>query len=134
MSYRPKLIMGAAAALLAVAAWQCAPSRAGELGPTQISSNVSSAVEVHSIAVSYGDLDLTTRAGLATLYRRIDVAAGYACGSRYLTGSRAVSAYWLACKARATQDAIHSLDLQSLSASARTQARPAHIINRSTAG
>jgi UrcA family protein len=35
-----------------------------------------------SIQVDYGDLDLTSAAGAATLYRRIEKAARKACGGR----------------------------------------------------
>jgi UrcA family protein len=133
MFCKPRLMMGAAVAVLAAAAWQCAPASADQLGETHISSNLTPATEVRSITVSYGDLDLTTRGGVAALYHRIDVAAAYACGARYFTGSHAVSPYWVACKTRAAQDAVDSLDLQALSSYARGQATLAHNNGHETA-
>jgi UrcA family protein len=126
MSHKPKSMMSAAAALLVAAAWHCAPVSASQLSQEQISWNVSPGTEVRSIAVSYGDLNLKTHAGVVALYHRIDVAAKYACGSRYLTGSRAASPYWTACKDRAAREAIYSLDIASLSNYARQQAVLAH--------
>lgn len=121
MSSKPGILIGAAAALVAIAALHSDPASAGQLQEKYISSKVTPDTEVNHMVVSYGDLNLKRSADVATLYHRIDVAAGFACGSRYFTGSRAVSSYWTACKTRAVNNAIASLDRQELTAYAQRQ-------------
>src|SRR5487761_66071 len=98
------IFVGAAAALLGVAAWQSEPASAAALHETEVSSTLPMDTVVNQMAVSYADLDLKRPADVATLYHRIDVAAGFACGSRYFTGSHAVSPFWTACKKQAVNE------------------------------
>jgi UrcA family protein len=60
--------------------------------------------EVNSVVLRFGDLN--SPAGVATLYRRINVAAANVCGVEQLTGTFAVSPYWKRCVAQAVDGAV----------------------------
>jgi len=69
-----------------------------------------------AIRVSYQDLNLTTSAGVATLYQRISHAAGTACeATQQLTGTRVSKAYDR-CVQEAIASTVKQIDLPSLTA------------------
>jgi len=119
MLSKSAILTGAAAALLIAAVGHVDWASAGQLQQENISSMPSVDTEVHHVVISYADLNLKRPADVVTLYHRIDIAAGFACGSPYLTGSRAISPYWTACKSHAVNDAVASLHRGELTAYAQ---------------
>lgn len=66
-------------------------------------------VEVRSRVVSYGDLDLGTRAGDQTLLKRIDHAATKACGGFPGGPDPAPYKRFDQCRAEAMDNAVHDV-------------------------
>ena len=95
------------------AALLCGPARAASAGP-----------EVPSIAVQYGDLDLTSDAGIKTLYRRLQVAAKQVCSAFAGLDIKDVIQR-RACYKEALSDAVTKVDLERLTVLHRdANARP----------
>ena len=67
-----------------------------------------------SIKVGYGDLDLSTQAGAATLYNRIRGAARQVCG--YEGDSFADKAIWKSCFSGAIDNAVATVNNPRLTA------------------
>jgi UrcA family protein len=69
-----------------------------------------------SMKVHFGDLNLSTDAGIQTLYRRIKVAARTVCNESMVSGDgRAASHYW-ACYDKAVADAVDKVNNTQLTA------------------
>ena len=66
-----------------------------------------------SVAVSYGDLNLDTPAGITLLYARMRAAARDVCGPRDWQSLAAVA--WKACYRDALTDAVLAIDSEALS-------------------
>jgi UrcA family protein len=66
--------------------------------------------------VRYDDLNLSTQAGLQTLYRRIQHAARSVCGPALVTGTRIVSAARNDCVNTSIRQAILTVNQPSLTA------------------
>jgi len=66
--------------------------------------------DVESQTVPYGDLNLSSEAGVAALYRRIQVAARNVCGNANFTGSRIVSQDWKDCVSESVRHAVLSIN------------------------
>ncbi len=100
-----------AAALLLAVTWQCdalaAADQAGENLP--------------QTTVHFGDLNLDQPSDVATLYRRIRLAAESVCGERLLPGHFIISPHWRGCVAQAVQRAIASVNRPALTAYYRAQ-------------
>jgi UrcA family protein len=73
-----------------------------------------------SVVVRFADLDLNQSKDIQILYRRINLAAGVACGTRELTGSRLPLPSWQRCVTGAVDSAVLRLDRPALSAYHRT--------------
>ena len=97
----------AAAAAVTLTAWHGA-ALGGPLSGSQD--------ETKAVVVRFADLDLKQPKDIQILYRRINLAAGVACGTRELTGSRLPSPSWQHCVAGAVDSAISRLDRPALSA------------------
>jgi UrcA family protein len=69
---------------------------------------------VRSMRVGYGDLDLNTQAGAATLYGRIRSAAKQLCG--YKGSTFTDQAIWDSCFKRAVGDAVTKVNTPQLTA------------------
>ena len=72
--------------------------------------------EYPSKTVSYEDLNLQSKAGIAALYRRIEVAARKVCDQPYGALQLKLRADIDACKADATDQAVLQANLPALSA------------------
>lgn len=59
-----------------------------------------------AMRLRFGDLDLTTQRGIATLYERLITAAEGVCGPAYITGSLIPTPAHVACKEKAIADAV----------------------------
>jgi UrcA family protein len=69
-----------------------------------------------SMKVHFGDLNLSTDAGVQTLYKRIKLAARTVCNESVVSGDgRSASHYW-ACYDKAVADAISKVDNTQLTA------------------
>jgi UrcA family protein len=66
--------------------------------------------------VSYSELNLSSAAGIATLYRRITGAAEEVCGPAERPGSRLPSLDYRECVARAVDEAVRAVHRPELSA------------------
>ena len=66
--------------------------------------------------VRFGDLNLHSVEGVATLYRRITSAAEDVCVPAFAPGSRMVSPDYRYCVARAVAEAVAKIDRAELSA------------------
>jgi UrcA family protein len=82
--------------------------------------------DVQTTTVHFADLNLDQPAGVASLYRRITVAADRVCGEPYLTGSHVVSDGWRVCVTQAVDRAVLVLDRPTLSAYHRAHMLPAY--------
>jgi UrcA family protein len=69
---------------------------------------------VRSMKVGYGDLDLNTQAGAATLYGRIRSAAKQLCG--YEGSTFTDKAIWNSCFKRSVGDAVAKVNAPQLTA------------------
>ena len=78
MSSVTKYVLAAAAAAT-LSAWH---------GAALADSLSGSQDETRSVVVRFADLDLNQSKDVQILYHRINLAAGFACGQRELTGSR----------------------------------------------
>jgi UrcA family protein len=69
-----------------------------------------------SVKVSFADLDLSTNAGAATLYKRIQIAANQVCGS--YNERRGMKFYqdWKTCRSQAVANAVAKVDRPTLTA------------------
>lgn len=74
------------------------------------------ASDVASLTVRFDDLNLSSEAGLATLYRRIQNAARTVCGPPSFTGTRVVSQDWKDCVSASVRSAILSVNKPQLTA------------------
>jgi UrcA family protein len=97
----PGLMLAIAASLVAVAL-STAPALAYSTSP--------------NVIVRFDDLNLDGAAGVATLYRRLHVAAEKVCGPRETTGSRLVSPDWQKCVAAAVDHAVKGIDRPAVTA------------------
>lgn len=93
-----------AAATLSAAAFAAVPLLA-HAGP---------ASDVASEIVRFDDLNITSEAGLATLYRRIQNAARTVCGPPSFAGTRVVSQDWKDCVSASVRNAIRSINMPQL--------------------
>ena len=66
--------------------------------------------------VRFGDLNLHSVEGVATLYRRITSAAEDVCAPASIPGSRIVSPDYMDCVVRAVAEAVAKIDRAELSA------------------
>jgi UrcA family protein len=90
-------------AILATSAAFCGPARAESADP-----------EVPSVAVHYGDLDLTSDAGIKVLYQRLRVAAKQVCSA--FTGFQIKDVMQRrACYKESLSDAVTKVNLEMLS-------------------
>jgi UrcA family protein len=117
MSNKGVIRIGAAALLLAVA-WQCDALAAPAQTPA--GENLPQAAVVH-----FGDLNLDRPSDVATLYRRIRLAAQSVCGERLATGSYIFSRDWYSCVEQAVQRGIVAVDRSTLTAYYRVHTPPA---------
>lgn len=78
-------------------------------------ANAADAVVTQSLSVNYGDLDLDTREGNATLYRRLRAAALRVCGEPDARSLREAGMA-RACYAKAMDDAVKQIDRAPLTA------------------
>ncbi len=69
-----------------------------------------------SEAVRYGDLDLGTRTGVETLFRRIQIAATKVCQQYEPQGTRLHSPAHQHCMRNAISGAVHTVESPSLNA------------------
>jgi UrcA family protein len=76
----------------------------------------------HSTTVHYADLNLNKTTGVATLYRRITVAASRVCGQRALTGSNYPLPEYTRCYSEAIATAVARVDRPQLTAYYHEQA------------
>jgi UrcA family protein len=67
-------------------------------------------------AVRFADLNLDTRSGVATLFRRIQSAAGEVCGGYSSPGTLLPSVAHRSCINFAVADAVHRVDAPLLTA------------------
>jgi UrcA family protein len=72
-------------------------------------------------AVRFTTPDADNAAAVATLYRRIDAAAGKVCGQRLAPGSSFVSRSWQGCVQSAMRDALAKVNIPAVTAYAATQ-------------
>jgi UrcA family protein len=72
--------------------------------------------ETQSITVRFADLDLNQPQDIRVLYRRINLAAGIACGESKQTGSNLPLPSWQHCVAGAVDAAVLQLDRPALTA------------------
>jgi hypothetical protein len=81
-----------------------------------VAYSASAEPKVKTLAVSYGDLDLSKPAGAQTLYKRIKAAARHVCGPvdqyTYITPASA----FRECFQKAVADAVAQVDRPSLTA------------------
>jgi UrcA family protein len=70
--------------------------------------------EAHSVTVRFADLDITTSAGAAALYQRIEAAAGVTCA--YEDHPLIKGPYTQRCTSRAISAAVESVNSPLLSA------------------
>jgi UrcA family protein len=110
MSSVTKYVLAAAAAAT-LSAWH---------GAALADSLSGSQDETRSVVVRFADLDLNQSKDVQILYHRINLAAGFACGQRELTGSRLPLPSWEHCVAAAVDSAVLRLDRPALSAYHRT--------------
>jgi len=82
----------------------------GLLGSAQVLADE----PARSIRVGYGDLDLNTQAGAATLYNRIRGAARTVCG--YEGSTFTDQAIWRSCFSGAVSDAVATVNSPRLTA------------------
>jgi UrcA family protein len=80
-----------------------------------------------SVQVGYGDLDLTTNAGAAAMYGRIEAAAHQVCGDPSRERNWRMRREIRMCVSEATRDAVAAADNQTLTAYA---AAPAYAPRR----
>jgi UrcA family protein len=80
--------------------------------------------DANSVVVHFADLNLDQPAGVATLYRRINFAAGHVCGEPYRTGSHVISDDWSNCVTQAVHRAVLALDRPTLNAYHRAHIFP----------
>ncbi len=92
--------------LVALASLACLVGSAQALAAAQ--------TETRSVTVRYGDLDLTTRAGAAALYRRLEGAARVTCG--YEEHRLASLSYVNHCNSSAISAAVTSVNSPLLTA------------------
>jgi UrcA family protein len=93
-------------------AWLVALAALACLGSAQVPA--ATPVETHSVVVRYGDLDITTSAGAAALYHRIQGAARVTCG--YEDHLLAALPYVNRCNSDAIAAAVASVNSPLLSA------------------
>jgi UrcA family protein len=105
MSRKPKIWINAMVLLLA-GAWQCGA----------FASTPPAAQDVGRITVRFGDLNLEQPAGVATLYRRLRLAAKHVCGEPQNPGSAIFAVAWHACVAQAVDRAVVAVDRPALTA------------------
>jgi UrcA family protein len=84
------------------------------------------ATDVNRVVVRFADVNLDQPAGVATLYRRINLAADHVCGERYRAGSRFVSTDWRVCVGQAVDRAVLALDRPTLNAYHRAHIMPVY--------
>lgn len=102
-----KLLRRSSAWPVALAALACLAGSAQVLASSQ-------QIEIHSVTVRYGDLDLTSSAGAAALYQRIQGAARLACG--YEDHRLARLPYVNHCNNSAISDAVATVNSPLLTA------------------
>jgi UrcA family protein len=117
MSRVASIWVNTTASLLA-AAWQADAAAAAPAPPA--------GADVHTVVIHFADLNLEQPAAIATLHRRISVAAEHVCGEPRLTGSRFISDDWRRCVTQAVDQAVSALDRPTLSAYHRTHILPSH--------
>lgn len=88
--------------------------------------------ETFSRTVSFADLDLTTSAGAATLYGRIENAARIVCGPMPTAVDVASSQDWQACYRGAISGAVRQVDQPTLTAlhGSKTGRKPPRLASR----
>lgn len=82
--------------------------------------------------VRFGDLNLTSPHGVATLYKRIVSAAESVCGPAFITGSLLPRPSYVACRKKAIADAVAKIDRPELTR--YYLAREGHLTEQDTAG
>jgi UrcA family protein len=76
---------------------------------------------VRTEAVRYATPNADNAAAVATLYHRIDAAAGRVCGERLVPGSLFVSKSWQGCVQSAMRDAVAKVNIPAVTAYAAAQ-------------
>jgi UrcA family protein len=66
--------------------------------------------------VRYNDLDLTSARDVATLYVRLQTAAGLACGDEYRPGGSFIDTAWKVCVATVVDAGVRQVDRPALTA------------------
>ena len=102
-----KLVRRSSAWPVALAALACLVGSAQVLASSQ-------QIEIHSVTVRYGDLDLTSSAGAAALYGRIETAARMTCG--HADHRLATLPYVNRCNSSAISTAVASVNSPLLTA------------------
>jgi UrcA family protein len=69
-----------------------------------------------SRTVRYDDLNLSTQAGVQSLYRRIQYAAREVCGPEEVPGTRLTSPQWKDCVTSSIRQAVLSVNQPALTA------------------
>jgi UrcA family protein len=69
-----------------------------------------------SMKVHFGDLNLSTDAGVETLYKRIKIAARTVCQESEVAGDGRVASHYWACYDKAVADAIGKVNNTQLTA------------------
>jgi UrcA family protein len=79
-------------------------------------THADSAGQLPTEAVRYGDLDLDTRSGIETLFRRIRIAAAEVCREYEPQGTRLPSSAYRSCTRNAISRAVGNVDSPLLKA------------------
>ena len=89
-------------------------------------ASTDSDVVVLTGTVRYGDLNFTSEADIASLYRRIGRMAENVCGSPERLGSRRPSRDWKDCVSRSVREAVDQVHREPLTAYYRSHASRGH--------
>jgi UrcA family protein len=70
--------------------------------------------DVPTETVRYTSADAANAAAVATLYRRLDAAAGRVCGERLAPGTEVLSKPWRHCVQSAMRDALAQINMPAV--------------------
>jgi UrcA family protein len=88
--------------------WVALALTLGALAPNAWAADLS---EPPTITVPYGDLNLSTRQGVAILHRRINVAAQQVCGNGYEPGDLSRASAYRRCVNAAADKALEKVQV-----------------------
>ena len=86
---------------------------AAALAASLVATGPAFAAETFVVRIDYGDLDLTTSAGVQQLGQRIEAKAVEACGSPFIRDLKGVAAFEQ-CKERVVSGAVAQLDAKGV--------------------